>query len=380
MPQSEYMALTGGRVVLNLTGADKMKHVEPGDVISHLRSFQGGLETSAVRGKVSQAYTVVSPRPGIHSGYFRHLFKSDRYIQALRVTTNQLRDGQSIRLNELRKVPLPLPPYAEQVAIADYLDRETAQIDALIEKQHALIDRLRERRQLTVFRLALGQENTQEEGDAWYLSPPAHWAIDKLGRHALIRNGSTPRRDEHRYWAEGHHPWLNSSFVNLDEVVEADQFVTDAALEECHLPMLAPGAVLIGITGQGKTRGMAALLQMRATINQHVAAVIPDESYWDSRYLTHLMRAAYGELRFMSDEGGSTRGAITCADLHAFRVPRPPLDEQRDISRRIDQETARTDALMAKAERFIELARERRSALITAAVTGQIDVENARAA
>ena len=76
LPQAEYMEISGNRVVLNLSGADNMRHVEAGDYVSHLRSFQGGLEYSSLRGKVSAAYTVLSPRGSVDSIYFKYLFKS----------------------------------------------------------------------------------------------------------------------------------------------------------------------------------------------------------------------------------------------------------------------------------------------------------------
>lgn len=138
LPQEEYMKITGNKVVLNLTGADNMRHVEAGDYVSHLRSFQGGLEYAGIPGKVSAAYTVLKPKVTLDSRFFRYLFKSDLYVQALQTTTDQLRDGQSIRYPQFSQISLPQPPLEEQRAIADYLDRETAQIDAFIAKNENL--------------------------------------------------------------------------------------------------------------------------------------------------------------------------------------------------------------------------------------------------
>ena len=92
---------------------------------------------------------------------------------------------------------------------------------------------------------------------------------------ARIGNGSTPSREIPEYWTGGSYPWLNSSVVNLASVSEAEQFVTERALKECHLPIITPPAVLVGITGQGRTRGMATVLLVEATINQHVAYLKP---------------------------------------------------------------------------------------------------------
>lgn len=86
------------------------------------------------------------------------------------------------------------------------------------------------------------------------------------------------------------------------------------------------------------------------------------------------IRAAYTELRELSEENGSTKGALTCEALKQFRLAVPPLDEQHRIAAYLDQQAEKIDALIAETERFIELARERRAALITAAVTGLIHV------
>ncbi|OXM72987.1 MULTISPECIES: restriction endonuclease subunit S [Amycolatopsis] len=263
---------------------------------------------------------------------------------------------------KLARIPIPLPPPEEQRTIANYLARETARIDTLIEEQQRLIEMLRERRRAVPMHAIL---------------QPTGSATDKLGRTARIGNGSTPRRDSAIYWRGGHVPWLNSSVVNKSRVSGAEQFVTAVALRECHLPVVAPGSVLVGLTGQGKTRGMATILDIEATVNQHVAYVTPDRSRWLPEYLLWSLRAAYDELRRLSEENGSTKGGLTCEALKQFRLAVPPLDEQRRIAAYLDEQTAKIDTLIAETERFIELARERRAALITAAVTGQIDVREA---
>lgn len=262
---------------------------------------------------------------------------------------------------KLARIPMPLPPLQEQRAIANYLDRETARIDTLVEEQQRLIKMLRERRHAVVLHVILEPAATGS-------------APDKLGRTARIGNGSTPRRDTAKYWDGGDVPWLNSSMVNESRVTQAEQFVTEAALRECHLPIVAPGSILVGLTGQGKTRGMATILDIEATVNQHVAYVTPDRSRWLPDYLLWSLRAAYDELRRLSEENGSTKGGLTCEALKQFRLAAPPLDEQSRAAEYLADQTAKIDALIAETERFIELSKERRAALVTAVVTGQIDV------
>jgi type I restriction enzyme S subunit len=191
---------------------------------------------------------------------------------------------------------------------------------------------------------------------------------------AKIGNGSTPNRDNGSYWEDGCYPWLNSAVANQEAVTRASEYVTDLALAECHLPQIIPPAILIGITGQGRTRGMATTLLIEATINQHLAFVKPSDGRAEVGFLRRVFDMAYGYLRSESDGGGSTKGAITCEQLGKVRIPVPPISEQKAIADFLDGEMAKIGGLVAKVETAIERLQEYRTALITAAVTGKIDV------
>lgn len=157
VPQSEYMKITGNRVVLNIAGKEDMRHVEPGDFISHLRSFQGGLEYSSYKGKVSAAYTVLKPVREISHGYFKYLLKSPRYIQALSTTTEQLRDGQSIRYPQIKMLKLPFPPVEEQETISRVLSEKLPVYERIIEKSLELEKILLEHRQALISEAIMGK-------------------------------------------------------------------------------------------------------------------------------------------------------------------------------------------------------------------------------
>lgn len=156
--QKEYMEITGNRVVLNLSGQDNMKHVEPGDFIIHLRSFQGGIELSEIKGKVSNAYTVLSPTQHCNKNFYKWFMKSSFLIDNLVTLTDQLRDGQSINYSRFSRLSLPLPSLDEQQRIADFLDKETDEIDALIEDSTRLRDLLLKRRQVLITEVVTGKK------------------------------------------------------------------------------------------------------------------------------------------------------------------------------------------------------------------------------
>ena len=273
---------------------------------------------------------------------------------------------------------VPVPPIREQRAITDCLDRETARLDALVAEHRRLLDLLDEKRGALVTGAVIrGLSRAvpfRDSGVPWIGEIPAHWELWKLGHVASVGNGSTPNRGRREYWEDGDVPWLNSSVVNRGEVTGAEQFVTRRAVRECHLPVVKRGAVLVAITGQGKTRGRAAVLSMDATVNQHIAFISYGGSRLSPWYLKWTLSAAYDYLRSISDDVGGTKGALTCEELANLRVPVPPAAEQREIVREIAARTRAIDELAAEAERTAALLRERRSALIAAAVTGRIDL------
>ena len=145
--QEDYMAITGNRVVVVMKDFDILKHVEAGDFVISMRSFQGGIEYSENSGSISSAYVMLKPNlKFVYPKYFKWLFKSNLYITALQGTSDLVRDGQALRYANFVKVRLIKVPIEEQKAIADYLDKKTSEIDTLIssiQKQITLVKELR---------------------------------------------------------------------------------------------------------------------------------------------------------------------------------------------------------------------------------------------
>lgn len=378
IPQRLFMEQEDQKVVLALSGLENFKRVQPDDFVISLRSFQGGIERTKFAGCVSPAYTVLRPRAGLVADFWEYLLKSACYIAALQTTTDGIREGKNISYAQFGALSVPLPPPTEQTTIAAFLNHEIAKIDVLIAEQEKLIALLAEKRQATIAHAVTKGLNCKaplkNSGVAWIGNIPMHWTACPLKLLARIGNGSTPNRDNSDYWADEGFPWLNSSVVNQDEVSEAERFVTELALKECHLPVVVPPAVLVGITGQGKTRGMATRLAFTATVNQHVAYIKPTEASLAEPYLLRVLEAVYLHLRTESEGAGSTKGAITCEQLGNLRIPVPEIAEQFAIVSFLEREVNKLEKLTTDSERGIALLKERRSALIGAAVTGQIDV------
>ncbi|MUM76749.1 restriction endonuclease subunit S [Pseudodesulfovibrio sp. F-1] len=292
------------------------------------------------------------------------------------------RSHQRITPDILCKLSIPLPAtQEEQAQIAAFLDRETARIDRLIGRQEQLIELLKEKRQAVISHAVTKgldpDAPMKDSGVEWLGEIPAHWEHSRIGYCATVGNGCTPHRDKESYWSDGIVPWLNSSKVNEDYIVDADQFVTKKAAVECHLPLVRPGSILIAITGEGKTRGMAALTKIDTTISQHLAFVriqrvdvLPDFIHW-------YLKSRYDWIRYNSAGGGSTKAAITCSDIRKYPIPIPPKNEQIEIVGHLSKKMLTFGKLEESALKTIALLQERRTALISAAVTGKIDVREA---
>lgn len=288
-----------------------------------------------------------------------------------------------IRGADLSKARLPVPPLGEQQAIADYLDRETAQIDTLIEEQQHLIDMLRERRQsvieTAVGRGLSGEVSYKSSGLFWTDSVPQHWVVANIRRFATMKSGHTPSRSNPEYWVNCHVPWFTLSDVwQLRDgkqiyLGETANQISDTGLANSAAELLPAGTVVLSRTA---SVGFSGVMPCDMATSQDFWNWVPGPDL-DGRFLMWVFRAMRRE--FDSLMIGSTHKTIYQATAGAIRIPVPPLDEQRSIAEYVHRQTTKIDTTIAETERFIELSRERRSALIAAAVTGQIDVRDVAA-
>lgn len=267
----------------------------------------------------------------------------------------------------LSRFELEPVPIERQRAIADLLWRVHDLLLA-VESTHGGALSLKKAAAAAIFSRGLANEPGESSPSG---SAPAGWEVVPLGELGKIGNGSTPKKSTSEFWDGGTFPWLTSAKIYDRTIVAADQFVTPIALRDCHLPVLAPGAVLVAITGQGKTLGNCAELQVEATISQHLAYVQTDTERILPTFLRYYLETQYEYLRRVASAGGSTKGALTCSFLRTLPVPVPSLSEQRDVV-----------ALIGTLERTIQMRGEKQQqlerllrALLEPATSGGIDVE-----
>jgi type I restriction enzyme, S subunit len=281
----------------------------------------------------------------------------------------------------LKNFRVPIPSVAEQRIIADFLDRETARIDALVAKKERLIELLQEKRTALITRaVTKGLDPTvpmKDSGVEWLGQIPDHWQLRRLKFIAELQTGLTLGKDYGGRQTVTR-PYLRvanvqDGYLDLSTITEVD-----VTAEEAHRYELRRGDVLMTEGGDFDKlgRGYVWRGQIPGCLHQnHIFAVRPKQPRLKSQYLALLTTSAYGKAYFTSTSQQTTNLATTDRrKVRGFTVPVPPPAEQSTIDGWLDEENGKIDTLIAKIRDGIQRLREYRTALISAAVTGKIDV------
>lgn len=358
----------------------KYQFVEVGDfAMNHMDLLTGYVDISNVRGVTSPDYRVFTIRDAAtcHDKYLLYLFQmgyKNRIFYAYGQGSSQLGRWRlpTEQFNDLR---FPLPPKSEQQSIAAFLDRETAKIDALVVEQRRLMELLKEKRQAVISHAVTQGLNPhapmKPSGIEWLGDVPAHWEVWKLAHaFAQIGSGTTPRTDKREYYEDGDIPWINTGDLNDGDLEDCEKRVTSLALaDHTSLKIYPTGSVLIAM--YGATIGKLAILRFPATVNQ-ACCIFADSSQIETEFMFYLFLGLRKHILSLATGGGQPN--VSQEILRSLRVAAPCHAEQKEVTDFLDRETGRIDTLTVEAQRAIDLLQERRTALISAAVTGQIDV------
>ena len=377
IPQQMFMELEDQKVVLALTGLDNFKHVEVDDFVISLRSFQGGIERCRYSGCVSPAYTVLNARHQVDPAFMEYLLKAPPFIAALQSVTDGIREGKSISYEQFGAVHLPIPSIEEQSSIAAFLTDETAKIDALVAEQEQLITLLKEKRQAVISHaVTKGLDPSvpmKNSGVEWLGEVPAHWAIAALNYRYEVLLGKM--LDEKRILGNHLAPYLRNVDVQWDRINIDDLPQMDFDGSDVERYGLRAGDLLVC---EGGDVGRSALWQGQLTECYYQKALHRlrprDDSSDLPRFQFYLMQAAAKLDVFTGGQGKATIFHLTAEALRRYRFAYPGRAEQERIAEHLDRAVSKFDELINEATKATQLLQERRSALISAAVTGQIDV------
>ncbi|GHA39700.1 hypothetical protein GCM10010372_44710 [Streptomyces tauricus] len=350
---------------------DAYKVCRKGDIVfNKMKIRSGAMGVAHEDGLVTYHYEVMRPRQGMDPRYIVHLMKSSWFTSELIARERGISAGGEhggIRTTEvpftvLRTIDVLLPEIDEQRAIAGYLDRETSRIDTLIEEQQRLIEMLRERRAAVI------ASTLAKLSDA----------MTRLKYVSTIQTGVTLSGAGDS--ADAEWPYLRVANVQVGYVDLGMIKTVRIPSERAVRSMLQRGDVLMTEGGDIDKLGRGALWHgdLPNMLHQnHIFAVRPNESL-DSEFLVYWLDGPVARAYFRTTAKQTTNLAATNKwTVGNLPIALPPIEDQRGAVAALDEQTAAIGSLIAETERFIELARERRAALITAAVTGQIDVREA---
>lgn len=284
-----------------------------------------------------------------------------------------------LRQADIGKLEIPVPLLQTQRQVAAFLDLETAQIDNLIAKQERLIELLAEKRQAVVTQaVTKGLDPTaptKPSGIPWLGDIPAHWNVTTVKRLAsVISKGTTPTTVGAEFTDEGIR-FLKAENIQNNAVMDTPaNFISAETNRLLARSELQRDDLLVVIAGA--TTGKSAVLGLDMTpcnTNQAVAFVRPNDPSM-SQWIHHVLTTPSVQNLIGSLSVQSAQPNLSMGDLGSIWLPLPPAPEIDSILSHSAQSSGRLDELMTSAQRAVDLLRERRSALISAAVTGKIDV------
>ena len=359
------------------------KKVCAGDFVINGRSDRKGSSGAAdMDGSCSLISIVLAPNDGMRIDFAHHLLRSVPFQEEFyRYGKGIVADLWSTNYSEMKNISLAVPPSDEQSAIAVFLDRETGKIDALIAEQEKLLSLLAEKRQATISHAVTRGLNPnapmKDSGVPWLGEVPAHWIVSKCGQYLSILSGfafpssrfsqdesdvkllrgvnvgvSALRWEDVVYWRR-----------EIGDRLDAYELRTGDLVIGMDRPLIADGMRVARV----KEGDLPCLLLQRV-------ASIKAGPLLSTGFLMYLLASEMFVAHFAPEVSGVSVPHISPDQIASFVIPLPPIEEQASILFFLDAEVVKLEVLEAQTARAVVLLKERRSALIAAAVTGKIDV------
>lgn len=340
---------------------------------AHMRGLLNGIgfgstELVAVRPDYSQTT----------SDYLNWIFRSPVFRHLAEASMYGAGGQKRVPDNFTRDFSLGFPPIDEQVLICRFLSFETAKLDNLMTEQEKLIALLKEKRQAVIAHaVTKGLDPTalmKDSGVEWIGDAPSHWHIMPIRLAAKLESGHTPSRSRPEYWEDCHIPWMTLADVwqirrgKADYINETKETISELGLASSSARLLPKGTVVLSRTA---SVGFSAIMGVDMATTQDFANWVCGDKLIPE-FLLFVFRSMQDEFRRLMM--GSTHSTIYMPDIQAFRFVLPSLKEQKQIIGHCCKFSDEFDELIDEAQRGIDLLKERRTALISAAVTGQIDV------
>ena len=339
-----------------------------------LRPYLAKVLLASFSGKAVGDIFVFRSKDEIIPGYGHKLILSKPFIE---ITNSSTFGSKMPRVSWefISDLEIPIPTKPEQTQIANYLDRKTTEIDNLIADKKALVELYKEEKTAIINQAVTKGINPdakmKDSGIEWLGEIPEHWEVKKLNWcFKTIGSGTTPKSGEKEYYQNGIFNWLLTGDLNDGEIYNTTKKITDKAIEDYSSLKEYPINSLV-IAMYGATIGKLGILKTPTTVNQ-ACCVFSEPTNLNYRFAYYVLLSAREEIINMGYGGGQPN--ISQALLKQFKVQVPNEREQINIIEFIQNESQEIENRILKAEKYIDLLIEYRTALISEVVTGKIKV------
>lgn len=343
-----------------------------------------GLGISQLEGHVSPAYRSYWVNSGLHKPFVHHLMRSSLYVLGYTkyltgVRPNSLQMGR----DDLMSFPIVIPSLEEQKSIASFLDHEVVKIDKLVAEQGKLVELLKEKRQAVISNsITKGIDSSAElidSGVKWLGKVPKHWKLTSIKHNSTIIGRIGFRgytKEDIVDEGEGAITLSPSNLIDGDISLSSCTFISWEKFHESPEIQIAPGDVVMVKTGS--SYGKVAIFDNselpEITINPQL--VIFKKIKIDSKFFFYFLKSTYLNSLIKSSNTGGTIPTLTQEFLGNIKIVIPTIDEQKLIVDYLNKKNNEFNMLIRESEKVIALLNERKSTLISAAATGQIDVRD----
>ena len=352
--------------------------VQKGDlIVNKLLAWMGAIGYSHYNGVTSPAYDILRSNKNISSRFYSYLFRTKIAQQEFKRWSRGIMEMRlRLYFSEFGNILLPVPALEEQIKIVNYIEEKTKKIDTLIKKQQTLIELLKEKRQALISHVVTkGLDDSvamKESGVEWLGEVPEGWKVLPL-KYITTNNDDVLSDNTDKNY--------EFNYVDIGSVDASIGIVKYEKLIYANAPSRARRKVksgdIIVSTVRTYLRAIASIEDKKddLIVSTGFAVIRPKERF-NSKFASYLLKSNYFVETVVAKSVGISYPAINSSELVTIKIILPPLKDQQKIANHLDQKTKQIDTLIEKSTKAIELLKERREALISAVVTGKVDVRD----
>jgi len=351
--------------------------INKGDIVIHgMDGFAGAMGVSKSTGKGSPVLIVCNPKSNDDARYIIYYLRSLAMNNVFVALATGIRERScDLRWNKISVLPFVRPSSIEQTRIADYIDKKCGEIDSLIALQEQMIEKLKAYKQSVITEaVTKGLDPNAKlvaSGIDWIGEIPEEWKVFALKWLMELYAGATPKSDNENLW-DGDIPWITPADYKTEDIFVSGgrRNISQKGLESCATTILPKGSIIFS---KRAPIGLVAINSEPLCTNQGCIGCIVNQSRALNKYYYYTLSIFKEQFELYGS--GTTFKEISATKFADFIVPVPPLQEQQEIVRYLDDKCADIDRLIALKQQKIESLKDYKKSVVYEAVTGKTIIE-----